>query len=238
MKDKFDANDFSLMQEKWYDFIAQQWSLENKDPVVGNFSGHNQYPYDKYLFEDLRTEKMDALDFGCGPGRNIVRYSDFFKRIDGVDVSQGCLEKAKKYLKSEGLKKEDHMLYKCNGYDLENIKSNNYDIVFSTIAMQHIPVYDIRFNYLKEFYRVLKAGGFISIQMGFGEKKDNNASVEYYANFWECDKTNGVMDTAVGDPDYIKEDLCKIGFKNFSYVVRNDWVPSGWKEIIFFRAQK
>ena len=88
----------------------------------------------------------------------------------------------------------------------------------STITLQHICVYDIRFNYLKEFYRVLKPGGLLSIQMGYGEGKAG--AVDYYCNNYDATSTNSNCDTMVTDVEQPINDLGKIGFKDIQVFVR------------------
>ena len=80
--------DYLSMQNNYYDEYASQWSLSFRDPVVGSYDAHNNWPdYDTVLFKDFDTNGLVALEYGCGPGRNLVKFSDRFARIDGVDTS-------------------------------------------------------------------------------------------------------------------------------------------------------
>ena len=101
-------------------------------------------------------------------------------------------------------------LFLCNGIELDTNDNDSYDLVYSTITMQHIPVYDIRLNYLREFYRVLRAGGWVSIQMCFGIPK--SPSVSYYENAYDAKGTNGECDVMISDVSQIKDDLELVGF--------------------------
>ena len=88
--------DYLKMQNDYYDEYASKWSLSFRDPVVGSYDAHNDWSdYDEYLFKDFDTTGMIALDYGCGPGRNLVKFNSRFERIDGVDISDVNLEKAK-----------------------------------------------------------------------------------------------------------------------------------------------
>lgn len=235
------SNIYTQMQKREYDNMAQSWSLENIDPVVGTFMAHNNWKdYDDYLFKDISNLKDKiVLDFGCGPGRNIAKYREMFLKMDGVDICETNLKNAKKWV-SHNIKNPDLSndveLYICNGVDLTSIPDSKYDIVMSTICMQHICVYEIRFNYLKEFFRVLKPGGYITIQMGYGE--NSPMSVDYYANNYNATKTNRGCDTQITNPLQLETDLTKIGFVNFKHYIRpvgpGDFHPN-W---IFFNAQK
>lgn len=227
---------YAKMQQDQYDHEASLWSLSWRDPVVGSFDQHNQWKdYDEYLFKDIETNGKVALDFGCGPGRCIVQYANKFERIDGVDISQINLDKAKIWFEKNQLKTVPK-LYVNNGIDLSNIENNIYDVVFSTIAMQHICVHETRYSLLSEFHRVLKPGGSICIQMGFGP--NHPRSVGYYENYYDAPATNSGMDTRVENPEELKQDLEKIGFNNFQYDIRPVGPGDHHDNWIFFRATK
>lgn len=228
---------YAQMQKIQYDATAISWTVTDRDHVVGSFDLHNNWSdYDIYLFKDVDTTGKIALDFGCGPGRNIVKFADKFQRIDGVDISQINLNNAQLWFKENNLLFAPN-LFMNNGIDLSIITSDNYyDIVFSTICLQHICVHETRLSFFKEFYRVLKVGGSICIQLGYGP--DHPRSIGYYENFYDAPGTNSMMDTRVENPDQLKNDLEKIGFTNFQYDIR----PVGPGDIhnnwIFFRATK
>ena len=91
-------NTYVSMQSNHYENAASSWDLNNRDPVVGSFDQHNNWSdYDEYLFKHC-INFDSCLDFGCGPGRNIVKYNNRFKIFDGIDISQINLENAIKWL--------------------------------------------------------------------------------------------------------------------------------------------
>lgn len=209
------GNDYLLMQKSHYDSLAKQWSIQDKNPVVGSYGGHNDFEdYDKYLFPKVETKDMVALEYGCGPGRNLIRFNKKFKRIDGVDIGEVNIKNAEINMKDANL--EIPNLYTNNG---DNIPTENevYDLVFSVICLQHICVHEIRYNIMKEIYRVLKKGGYFCFQMGYGSPKPN--SVDYYANNYEAASTNGDNDVNISKYEYLEKDLKEIGFKSFRHVI-------------------
>lgn len=225
------------MQVRYYNQDAENWNLENKNPVVGSFEDHNNWSDYKYIFDPITNSKDKiALDFACGPGRNLVKHHSKFKRLDGVDISQINIEKAKLYLNSENI--IESLLYVSNGVDLDVIESNIYDVVMSTIALQHICVHSIRYNIFKDIHRVLKIGGIFTAQMGYGPETPSKTSVDYYSDNYDASGTNGECDTRVESPHQLENDLLKIGFKNFKYIIGPTGPGDGHLNWIYFNVEK
>jgi ubiquinone/menaquinone biosynthesis C-methylase UbiE len=207
------TNRYTRLQRDMYDGGYLGWTIHNRDAMVGTFDAHNDFGGHDLLFSGLDTAGKVALDFGCGPGRNLVRYCDRFTRIDGVDLSAVALDKARDYLASAGL--ASPTLYQCNGVDLAGVPDQVYDIVFSTITLQHICVHAIRLNYFREFFRVLRPGGWLAFQMGFGPSI--SCCVDYYADHYDAPSTNGTCDVSVASFGQLEDDLRPLGFNNFSF---------------------
>ncbi len=228
-------NNYTKMQKRYYESNAKGMAKVNHRHHDNNFD------YWNILLGDIRHRQIDckgkkALDFGCGTGRNIanlVRMANW-DRVDGVDISKNNLKEAVKLLGKEGICPSMFRLFSNNGVDLKNITSDTYDFIMSTIAFQHIAVYDIRFNLLKELFRVAKPGGLISIQMGFGE---GWGKAGYYENAYEAKGTNTKHDVIVMNADQIRVDLEDIGFVVFEYEIRDSY-SDGHPQWIFFKANK
>lgn len=228
------GNKYTQMQKRQYAAEATGWTPDARDPVVGSFDAHNRHEDYLLLFDGIDTSQMVCLDFGCGSGRNIVRFRGRFKRMDGVDLEPTLLEKAKQWAVLNGV--SDAVFYPCNGVDISEVPSDSYDFVMSTICLQHICVHEIRFNYFREFFRVLRPGGWIAIQMGFGTEAA--ASVGYYDNFYDAVATNRGCDTRIEDADYLKKDLESVGFRGFRYHLRPPGPGDCHPNWIYFQAQK
>jgi len=228
-------NRYTRMQRAYYDKAAAKWSEENPDPVVGSFHKQNACKEYENLFTRIENQQDKiVLDFACGPGRSIVRYNGRFKRIDGVDICSKNIENARGYTNSKGI--TDSRLFVNNGVDLEGIESDYYDVVMSTIALQHICVYDIRFSLMTEFFRVLKSGGIFTAQMGIGLLPPSKRG--YYDNYYDAKTTNSGIDVCIVCPCQIKYDLVKIGFRDFDFTITDVGAGVGNWRWIFFSAIK
>jgi SAM-dependent methyltransferase len=230
-------NLFTRMQADYYRREAALWQPDRRDPVVGAFDAHNAWADYDLLFEGLDTKGMVALEFACGPGRNLARYAGRFAGLDGVDMDKTNLVNASRWLASQGAK--SGVLWPCNGVDLSGLPSSTYDLVFSTIALQHIPVHAIRQNYFREFARVLRPGGYLTAQMGYGHS-DNPGWAEYHEDRWDAQGTNGACDVKVTDTGHLRHDLTAAGFahESFRSIVRPPGPGDTHPNWLFFRVRK
>ena len=227
-------NRYTKMQLDFYNHEASIWSEQNREPVVGSFDAHNNWPDYELLFQkiDNQSEKI-GLDFACGPGRNLVKYSRRFKRLDGVDISPINIEKARIYTMNNGINPN---LYVSNGVNIDNVPGDEYDFVMSTIALQHICVHEIRYSIMKDIQRVLKDGGIFTAQMGFGSPSP--MTVEYYENYYEATGTNRRCDVCIETTEQLENDLNQIGFKDFNYTITKVGPGDCHPNWIFFNVKK
>jgi spore maturation protein CgeB len=106
-----------------------------------------------------------ALEVGCGVGRLLRAASKRFEKVIGVDISKVALSKAKTLL--SGIENVE-LLLGC-GATLSEFKNRSLDVIFSFAAFSLLPE-EVAINYLYEFNRVLKVGGFLSLQLYTGEE--------------------------------------------------------------------
>jgi len=236
------------MQFKHYESEAKRWSLKNRNPVVGGYDKHNKWSdYDEFLFKNFDTKNLIALDYGTGPGRNIIKFNHRFKRIDGVDIGEKNIENAKINLKNAGITESN--LYVCDGKSTP-VENESYDVWFSVICLQHIACYDIRYSIFEDAYRVLKPNGHICFQMAFGgrDTSSHNFNVYakshvimtagYYDNDVNAKTTNGMHDVSVTEDRQIIDDLEKIGFTDILIDHRPTGPGCSHKEWIFVQGTK
>jgi hypothetical protein len=87
---------------------------------------------------------------------------------------------------------------------------------------------------MKEFFRVMRPGGLLSFQMGFG---DSYGKAGYYENHFDAEGTNSLHDTNVTDPEQICSELRDLGFTNVVHTIRPSFSDrhAAW---IFVKALK
>lgn len=223
-----------------------RYTLMQKNVYSNGTTNHEEHnlnsDYWDILLVDLKNSDnwngKSALDFACGKGRNVKNLHNLCKwnKVDGVDISESNIEFCKK----------NYIDYKSNwfcnnGVDLSEISSDEYDFVMSTIALQHIPVYDIRHNIMKEILRVLKSGGLFSFQMGFGvglEDQFGRPKSSYFDNDYDANGTNSSHDVRVQNENEIINDLEKIGFVDVKTEIRNSFSDAGHPKWIYVKCLK
>lgn len=218
------ASDYTRMQKQTYELYAGASSVVpgdiKVDLVVGSWKQHDEWKdYENYLMKYVPgNASWIALEYGCGPGRNIRRWSSSFSRIDGVDISEKNLADAGVFLKGQIPAEKFPRLFVTQGMDCGHAPKAFYDFAFSTICLQHICVHEVRFSILKSLFECLKPGGRISIQMGFGVPSPQ--TVGYFENFVEATETNRGCDVAINSPKELEDDFQKIGFVQFENWIR------------------
>lgn len=223
-------NPYTAMQRDYYESTAHEMNVENH-----MFHNANRDYWD-ILVSDTAVgfRHKVGLDFGCGCGRNVQNLWTRFRRFDGVDISKGNLAFATRNLAAAGAPADSYRLHHCNGIDLGDLPDSEYDFVMSTIVLQHIAVHDIRLSYFREFHRLLREGGLLSFQMGFGE---GYGKADYYENAYHATATNTLHDTLVTDPDQLRADLESAGFTGFWHTLRPSF-SDGHPQWIFAKAWK
>lgn len=209
---------------------------------TGNHPEHNDNPdYWDILLGDLKDSDKwagkTALDFASGKGRNVSNILSIcnWNRVDGVDISEGNIEFCKNWYNAKLSN-----WYCNNGVDVSDLETNEYDFIMSTIALQHIPVYDIRKSLITDLLRTLKPGGLFSFQMGFGEGLDSplGPRSSYYTNFYDAHGTNSHHDVRVHNESDVIDDLTNMGYVNITTEVRDAFSDSGHPKWIYVKAYK
>ncbi len=136
-----------------YDEIAEEYNKDwrSKDDKI-------QLKYLEKFEEMVGVPPKKILDAGCGTGRDCIYFASHGYEVYGVDLSQGMLEQAITNSKMRNLK------VNLSIGDMRSLVflSNYFDGVWTTAAIVHLSPEEKR-NAIREFYRVLKPGGFLHI---------------------------------------------------------------------------
>ncbi|NUT55421.1 MAG: class I SAM-dependent methyltransferase [Thermoleophilia bacterium] len=98
-----------------------------------------------------------ALDFGSGVGRLTRALSKRFSAAVGVDISPGMVEHARR-LNDDFPACE----FRLNASaDLAQLESGSFDLVYSSIALQHVATVGEIERYVTEFLRVVRPDGLV-----------------------------------------------------------------------------
>ncbi len=189
------------------------------EAVVGSYDEQEKFPYDENILKHFNgdTKISTILEYGCGPGRNLLRLARKFKRVIGVDISEKNLHNARQFLTLNGIKDFDLIL--TPGDSISTLEK--FDVVFEVICLQHICSYSIRKRILHDMYDVCKRGGLVVCQFGFNDKTlpRSNYNTRFYAGYCEdqfagIEDTNGASDCCVTDSKQLIEDFQDIGLKD------------------------
>jgi SAM-dependent methyltransferase len=102
-----------------------------------------------------------ALEIGCGVGRMTHRLAQLFERVIATDVSEEMLRRCRENL--AGFTNVTYLQVPGDGA-LAGIGTEEVDLVFSYVTLQHVPTPAAQLEYLAESARVLRPGGKLAVQ--------------------------------------------------------------------------
>lgn len=170
------------------------------------------------LIESLKKfrpqqNSYDLLDFGCGPGRDLVSFLQQGHRPVGLDGSPRFCEMAREASGVEVL---------CQDFLDLDLPENAFDGIFANASLFHIPS-AIFLKTLKQLHRALRSQGvlFSSIPRGSGEGFNGDR----WGHYMEAEQLFDYMNAA--------------GFELISYYYRPSGKPRSeqpWLASLFLRT--
>jgi SAM-dependent methyltransferase len=103
----------------------------------------------------LPAARRRALDFGCGAGRLTRALARRFDVVVGVDISAAMIETAQR-LNGDVPGCE---FRQNTTADLSAFGDGEFDLVYTSLVLQHLPTRELVHGYVAEFLRVLTPGG-------------------------------------------------------------------------------
>jgi SAM-dependent methyltransferase len=145
-------------------FRASVLTAEAKEEFFATGRCHVQYIYDqcrRYFGPDFAPGRV--MDFGCGVGRLLVYFAERAPSVVGVDVSRSMLEEARRNCEQRGAPNVEFVISDDELTDAPG----PYDLVHSSIVLQHIEVARGRLIFEKLVARVAP-GGVGALHLTFG----------------------------------------------------------------------
>ena len=104
-----------------------------------------------------------VLDFGCGVGRVTALVADLATHAVGADLSSASLSRAAVIVPNA-------VFVLLPGDGSLPFPPESFDAVVSTICLQHIQFFPVRHQYVRSFFRVLRIGGRLLLQLNPNDK--------------------------------------------------------------------
>ncbi len=135
--------------KKWWNEASKDYQKNNKIKTKSAHYGPYALNENKLkLLGSIKGKKI--LEIGCGGGQCSIAFAKKGAKCTGIDISKEQIKYAEKLAEKEKV----NIKFICGSFqNLNKIKSNSYDIVFSAFALQYSP--DLK-KVFKEVKRVLK----------------------------------------------------------------------------------
>lgn len=163
-----DLNEVSRSTVGYYDENAQRF----KEGTWEHDVSQNRTALIEAL-KEFRPDQSsyDILDFGCGPGRDLVAFSEAGHRPVGLEGSPKFCQMAKELSSQEVW---------CQDFLNMDLPEQGFDGIFANASLFHIPSTEL-IRILKEFHRSLRERGvlFSSIPRGSGEGNNGGRWAHY-----------------------------------------------------------
>ena len=106
----------------------------------------------------MRRER--ALDFGCGVGRLSRPLAERFRECVALDISEGMVKLARELNEDR-----PNCRFLVNAApDLGRLETESFDLVYSSLVLQHMPSVEVVEAYVSEFLRILRPEGLAVFQ--------------------------------------------------------------------------
>jgi SAM-dependent methyltransferase len=127
------------------------------------------------------------LDFGCGPGRDIVAFQSAGHEVIGLDATPAFVEMAKQI---------GGEVWQQNFLNLD-LPEQFFDGIFANASLLHVPQAEM-LRVLKDLYRSLIPDGAImmSLARGQGEGFVDRLTGQRYTSYWEYETIVPLLEQA------------------------------------------
>jgi SAM-dependent methyltransferase len=145
---------FQMLDEKVKKITWDTFYTERKRPAP--FLKYAELPDEnlKAYFENGRVNPHNALELGCGEGRNAIFLAGQGCSVTAVDFSLVAIQNAKKNAEKQGVE----INFLCENVFNLNLKNNTFDFVYDSGLLHHLAPHR-RITYISMVSAALKPGG-------------------------------------------------------------------------------
>ena len=168
--------------------------------------------YQAFLSQFPAAKKLDILDFGCGPGRDLAYFKSLGHRLVGLDGSEAFCNMARENTGCHILHQQFLKLV---------LPDQSYDGIFANASLFHVPSQELP-RVLRELRAALRPGGIL-----FSSNPRGNSegwSGQRYGHFIEFETTKTYLEAA--------------GFKVLNHYYRPAGVPCAEQPWLAVVSQK
>ena len=143
--------------------VANDNWLDAKDSLDHFLWRNAQYPGYIELMPVQEAGQLTVMDYGCGPGNDLVGFQEFSKptSLIGVDVSKTALEVARRRLDLHGGVGVE-LLFIEEDSNRIHLPDNTIDLAHSSGVLHHVKNIELA---IKEIRRVIKPGGKLQVMV-------------------------------------------------------------------------
>jgi ubiquinone/menaquinone biosynthesis C-methylase UbiE len=103
--------------------------------------------------------RVRALDFGCGVGRLTQALAAHFDECVGIDISDSMVNQARE------LSDKANCRFVLNDRPSLPFPDQHFDLIYTSIVLQHVPEKALIRRYITDFVRTLKTDGLLVMQI-------------------------------------------------------------------------
>ena len=160
---KQDWEDLAALDPLWAILSDPRYQHQNWDLGAFFLTGEHEIEGLVATARGLAYPKIwhRSLDFGCGVGRLTRALARYFEECFGVDISETMIGLAGQMNGSV----PNCRFFRHVEPNLKIFPENHFDLVYTSIVLQHLPKPEWIRSYIQEFLRVLAPGGLLVFQL-------------------------------------------------------------------------
>jgi ubiquinone/menaquinone biosynthesis C-methylase UbiE len=143
--------------------VSEHWLVDSKTSLDFFWWRCNQYPGYLELMPVKGHDQLDILDFGCGPGHDLIGLSNYStpKSLVGVDVSETSVNIANRRLRMDP-RFDNFKAVLLEADDVLPFADASFDYIHSSGVLHHVSNLE---GVLLEMKRVLRPGGKVRLMV-------------------------------------------------------------------------